>query len=234
MNHKVVSHDQWIAARKDLLTKEKQFAHQREDLARQRRELPWEKVEKAYTFESAKGKESLADLFEKRSQLVVYHFMFAPEWDEGCPHCSFWADNFNGVDVHMNHRDVTFVAISRAQISKIEAFKKRMGWNFKWVSSGGNDFNYDYFASFKPEERKNGTAFYNYEQTKDQHSDREGISVFYKDGQGALFHTYSTFARGIDPVNGAYQFLDLVPKGRDEASLEFSQSWVRYHDRYKD
>jgi predicted dithiol-disulfide oxidoreductase (DUF899 family) len=160
--------------------------------------------------------------------------MFDPKGDAGCPHCSFWADNFNGIDVHLKHRDVTLVAVSRAPLAKLEAFKRRMGWTFKWVSSGDTDFNYDYQASFTPKDIQAGTVFYNYATTSMNMSDREGVSVFYKDGDGAVFHTYSSYARGIDMLNGAYHFLDLAPKGRDEDRLEFTQSWVRHHDRYED
>ena len=234
MNHKVVSHSEWLNARKEFLAKEKEFTKMRDELSRKRRELPWEKVEKSYTFEGPKGKEALADLFGKNSQLLVYHFMFAPDWNEGCPSCSFWADNFNPNIVHLNQRNVSFVAISRAPITKIEAFRKRMGWNFKWLSSGANDFNYDYYVSFTPEEAKDGTPFYNYKKEKMPHQDREGASVFYKDDKGTIFHTYSAYARGIDLMNAAYNWLDITPKGRDEQDLPFSQDWVRYHDRYKD
>jgi predicted dithiol-disulfide oxidoreductase (DUF899 family) len=189
-------------------------------LSRQRRELPWERVEKTYVFDAPHGKRTLADLFEGRSQLVVYHFMFDPTWDEGCKHCSFWADNFNPNVVHLNHRGVSFVAISRAPLAKIEAFKKRMEWSFPWVSSGEGDFNYDYHVSFTPETIRNGRVFYNYETTNMGMADREGVSVFYKDEDGAMFHTYSCYARGIDMMNTAYQFLDLVPRGRDEKASE--------------
>ncbi len=232
-NHPVVSHEQWLAARTALLAQEKAFTRAKDDLNRQRRALPWERVEKTYAFEGAKGKETLADLFAGRSQLIVYHFMFPPEWDEGCKHCSFWADHYDGPGVHLNYRDVTFVAVSRASLAKIAAFKKRMGWRFKWLSSANTDFNYDYQASFTPQEVENGAMFYNYQNTDAGMSDREGISVFYKDSRGAVFHTYSCYARGIEVVNGTYHFLDLVPKGRDE-DPDDTQSWVRYHDRYQD
>jgi predicted dithiol-disulfide oxidoreductase (DUF899 family) len=232
--HPVVSHEEWLSARTAFLAKEKEFTRLRDELSRQRRELPWEKVDKQYVFDGPSGKETLAELFENRSQLIVYHFMFAPDWDEGCPHCSFWADNFNGISVHLNHRDVTFVAISRAPLAKIESFKKRMGWSFKWVSSFQSDFNFDYQASFTPEEVQSGTAFYNYRRMDPYDMDREGTSVFYKNESGAVFHTYSCYARGIDMMNGTYHYLDLVPKGRDEEGLEGPQAWVRYHDRYED
>jgi predicted dithiol-disulfide oxidoreductase (DUF899 family) len=232
MNHPVVSHDEWLAARKAFLTKEKEFTHLRDELNRQRRELPWEKVEKPYVFDGPDGTQALSDLFEGRSQLIVYHFMFPPEWEEGCPHCSFWADNFNDVIVHLNQRDVTFVAISRAPLAKIEAFEKRMGWTFKWLSSGGGDFNYDLGASFRPEEVASGAPVYNFGTAKPGFTDREGVSVFYKDRNGDIFHTYSAFMRGIDMFNTAYHYLDIAPKGRDEDGLKFTQAWVRHHDRY--
>jgi predicted dithiol-disulfide oxidoreductase (DUF899 family) len=232
-NHPVVSHKEWLAARTAFLVKEKEFTRLREDLSRQRRELPWEKVEKTYVFDGPTGKETLADLFEQRSQLVVYHFMFSPEWDEGCPHCSFWADHYDGMAVHLIQRDVSFVVISRAPLPKIQSFRKRMGWRFKWLSSSQTDFNRDYQASFSPEDIESGSVFYNYQHVNMEMADREGISVFFRDGSRTVFHTYSTYARGIDMVNPTYQFLDLVPKGRDE-NAEFPQDWVRHHDRYGD
>ena len=234
MTHKVVSREEWLAVRTAFLTKEKEFTRLRDELSRERRALPWVRVEKTYTFDGPRGRETLADLLDGRSQLVVYHFMFSPEWDEGCKHCSFWADNFNGIDVHLKNRDVSFVAISRAPLAKIEAFRKRMGWTFKWLSSSGTDFNYDFHASFTPEALRSGSAVYNYAKLEMDISDREGISVFYKDEGGAVFHTYSCYARGIDLVNGAYNFLDLVPKGRDEEGHEFAQFWVQDHDAYED
>jgi predicted dithiol-disulfide oxidoreductase (DUF899 family) len=230
--HSVVSHDEWIKARTAFLKKEKEFTGLRDKLSRQRRELPWELVEKKYVFDGPSGKQPLSELFENRSQLIVYHFMFNPASEEGCKHCSFWADNFNDIVVHLNHRDATFVAISRAALAKIEAFKKRMGWSFKWLSSSQNDFNYDYQASFAPEATASGTVFYNYANQKMNMSDREGVSIFHKDASGAVFHTYSAYARGIDMLNTAYHYLDLTPKGRDEG--DSPQSWVRFHDRYED
>jgi len=229
--HPVVSRDKWLAARKRFLKKEKAFTRQRDALSGQRRALPWENVDKPYAFDGPNGKESLADLFQGRSQLVVYHFMFPPEWDEGCPSCSFWADNFNAVIVHLEHRDTSFVAISRAPLAKITRFKQRMGWSFKWVSSAPSDFNYDYQVSFRPDEVKGGKALYNYGTIVPGMSDREGVSVFYRDPSGAVFHTYSSYARGIDMLNTAYNYLDLVPKGRDE-DPDDTQGWVAYHDRY--
>ena len=194
--------------------------------------MPWERVEKPYRFEGPSGALSLVDLFDGRSQLIVYHFMLGPDWAEGCKSCSFWADNFNGIPVHLNHRDVTFTAVSRAPLAKISAYKKRMGWSFPWVSSHGSDFNFDYHVSFAPGEVAEGKAYYNYEVRPIGASDEQGISIFYKDEGGEVFHTYSCHGRGIDMVNGAYHFLELVPKGRDEDGLEFSMEWVRRHDQY--
>jgi predicted dithiol-disulfide oxidoreductase (DUF899 family) len=233
-HHAVVSHEAWLAARTAFLAEEKRFTRLRDELSRQRRELPWERVDKEYVFDGPNGREPLAELFGDRSQLIVYHFMFSPAWDEGCKHCSFWADNFDGIDVHLKHRDVSFVAISRAPLAKIDAFKKRMGWSFKWMSSFESDFNFDYQASFTAEARARGAALYNYSTMDIGEEDREGASVFYRDEHGAVFHTYSCYARGIDMLNGAYHYLDLVPKGRDEDRLEFTQAWVNYHDRYRD
>jgi predicted dithiol-disulfide oxidoreductase (DUF899 family) len=224
----VVGHDEWLAARKELLTKEKEFTRARDELTRQRRELPWERVEKEYVFEGPDGKESLAHLFDGRSQLVVYHFMFDPEDDAGCPVCSFWADNFDPIVQHLAHRDVTMIAISRAPFSKLAPYKQRMGWSFKWVSSAGNEFNHDYGVYFEPDEREQ--LVYNYATLPPRNPDREGASVFAKDENGDVFHTYSAYARGIDLVNTAYNYLDLVPKGRDEG--HGATSWVRRHDEY--
>jgi predicted dithiol-disulfide oxidoreductase (DUF899 family) len=229
-HHTVVSHDQWLEARKALLVKEKEFTRLREELSRERRALPWEAVAKNYSFEGPGGKQSLAELFAGRNQLVVYHFMFGPDWEAGCAHCSFWADNFNEIIVHLNQRDVTMIAVSRAPYSKLAAYAKRMGWSFKWASSNGTDFNFDYQASFTPEEIAAKKALYNFTVQDPGMSEREGISVFCKDESGRLFHTYSTYARGIDIANTAYHYLDMVPKGRDEQGR--SQYWVRRHDEY--
>jgi predicted dithiol-disulfide oxidoreductase (DUF899 family) len=231
-SHKIVSQEEWLEARKRLLTQEKEATRLRDRLSQQRRELPWVRVEKNYVFDGVRGKESLADLFEGRSQLVVYHFMFAPDWKEGCRSCSFWADGFHAIGVHVIHRDVTMVAISRAPIEKLETFKRRMGWNFKWVSSGNNDFNYDYQVSFTLQELENEVQ-YNYTQQKTDTPDLPGVSVFYRDCNGDIFHTYSAYSRGIDILNPAYNYLDLVPKGRDEAELEWPMAWLRYHDQYE-
>jgi predicted dithiol-disulfide oxidoreductase (DUF899 family) len=233
MQHTVVSRDEWIAARQQLLSQEKEFTRLRDQLIQQRRDLPWERVEKKYVFEGPDGPQTLPELFARKSQLIVYHFMFGPDDDEGCSSCSFWADNFNGIGVHLKQRDVSFAAVSRAPFDKLVAFKKRMGWSFPWVSSSGTDFNHDYNVSFTPEELARGEGYYNYRLGSAGLPDREGTSVFYKDENGDVFHTYSAFARGIDMVNGAYQFLDLVPKGRDEAGHDFTQYWVRHHDRYE-
>ncbi len=232
--HKVVSHQEWLEGHKQLLLKEKEYTRAGDELARQRRELPWEQVTKEYVFEGLNGKESFAELFAGRSQLAVYHFMFAPDWEEGCKACSFWADNFNGIDVHLAHRDVTFLAISHAPIAKVESFKQRMGWSFKWVSAGENGFNYDYHVSFKPEEMARGEIFHNYETSKQVSPEHAGMSAFYKDSAGAIFHTYSCYARGLDALNGAYRWLDRMPKGRDEDGLAFTMSWARHHDKYDD
>jgi len=230
MRHQVVSKDEWITARKRLLSKEKEFTRLRDELSRERRELPWERVDKQYVFETAAGSRALPDLFEGRHQLVVYHFMFAPEWENGCKSCSFWADNFNGIVAHLKQRDVSFVAVSRAPWKKLHAFAQRMGWSFNWVSSGGNDFNFDYQVSFT-EQQIRGEVDYNYDKRKFPSTDAPGVSVFLRDGD-TVFHTYSSFGRGIDMLNTAYHYLDLVPKGRDEEDLPSTMAWVKLHDQY--
>lgn len=230
-DHRVVSHEEWLAARTAFLAREKEFTRRRDDLNRERRDLPWEIVTKQYTFEGPEGKQSLPELFDGRSQLVVYHFMFEPEWDAGCKHCSFWADNFNGIVVHVNHRDATFIAVSRAPLAKLDRYKRRMGWSFKWVSSFGSDFNFDYGVSFTPEQLASQEALYNYGTQKPGHAEREGASVFYQDATGKVFHTYSTYGRGIDMLNTAYHYIDLTPQGRDEGDTP--QRWVRRHDEYE-
>lgn len=233
-NHKVVSQEEWLSARKAHLAQEKEFTRLRDQLSQQRRELPWVKVEKTYVFDGPSGKETLSDLFAGRSQLLVYHFMFHPSWEAACKSCSFWADNYNGIVAHLNHRDVTLVAVAKATLEQIDAFKKRMGWSFKWVSSFSNDFNRDYQVSFTPEELAKGEMYYNYRMGKFGREEAPGISVFYKNEHGEVFHTYSCYSRGLDMVNGAYHLLDLAPKGRDEAGLSYPQEWVRHHDRYED
>jgi predicted dithiol-disulfide oxidoreductase (DUF899 family) len=225
--HKVVSREEWLKARKAHLAREKEFTRQRDALSRERRELPWVKVEKNYLFDGPKGKESLADLFDGRSQLIVYHFMFGPDWKEGCPSCSFLSDHSDAALVHLVHHDVMLVAVSRAPLPKIEAFKKRMGWRFNWVSSHGNDFNRDYHVWLPREEK--GAGYYNYEARGYPSEEAHGASVFFKDGSGDVFHTYSAYARGCDILLGAYNFLDMTPKGRNEAS---GMDWVRHHDKY--
>jgi predicted dithiol-disulfide oxidoreductase (DUF899 family) len=223
-----------VAARKELLRKEKEFSRLRDELSRQRRALPREKVEKNYVFDGPRGKEMLADLFAGRSQLIVYHFMFGPGWKEGCPSCSYLADHYDGAAIHLANRDVTLAVVSRTTLAEIETFKKRMGWQFKWVSSFGSDFNYDYHVSFTKDEKANGKVLYNYELGEFPSEEAPGASVFYKDEAGEIFHTYSSYARGLDILVGTYNFLDLAPKGRDEDGLAHSMAWVRHHDRYSD
>lgn len=229
----IVSPEEWVLARKKLLEKEKEFTRLRDELARRRRELPWEKVEKRYVFQGPDGEETLADLFEGRSQLIVYHFMFGPEWPEGCPSCSMAADHFDRSVVHLAERDVTLVAVSRARLPQIEAFQKRMGWRFKWVSSYGNDFNRDYRVSFTRDEMAQGKVPYNYGLNAFPSEEAPGASVFYKDGNGDVFHTYSAYARGVEELLGVYSLIDWTPKGRDEGDLPYPMAWVRHHDRYE-
>ena len=232
-NHKVVSGADWILARKQLLIEEKEFNRLRDRLSQRRRDLPWERVENEYSFDGPTGKRTLAELFDGRSQLIVYHFMFAPEWEEGCKSCSFWADNFNGIVVHLNHRDVTMLAISRAPLAKLQGYAKRLGWTFPWYSSQGSDFNYDFHVSFTPQQTAAGEGIYNYGPLEYNMSDLVGISVFAKNESGEVFHTYSTYSRGVDMLNVAYHYLDLVPKGRDEDALKHTMEWVRRHDQYE-
>jgi predicted dithiol-disulfide oxidoreductase (DUF899 family) len=232
MTHTVVSHDKWLKARKALLAKEKEFSRQRDALSAARRDLPWVKIEKNYVFEGPNGKETLAELFGGKSQLIVYHFMLGPGWIQGCPSCSFLADHFDGANIHLAQRDVTLVVVSRAPLFEIEAYKKRTGWKFKWVSSYGSDFNRDFHVSFTPEEKASGKVEYNYEMTEFPSEEAPGLSAFIKEN-GAVFHTYSSYARGLDILLGAYNFLDLAPKGRDEGSLPWSMAWVRRHDEYE-
>jgi predicted dithiol-disulfide oxidoreductase (DUF899 family) len=231
MDHQVVSHDEWLAARRRLLEKEKEFTRQGDEFSRQVRDLPWEAVTKEYVFDGQNGRETLQDLFGGRSQLVVYHFMFHPDDKVGCPHCSLRADGFSGVIPHLNQRDVTMVVVSRAPYSKLVDYQKRMGWNFKWVSSGGSDFNFDFQTSFTPEEMEAKRAMYNYALRDPLAREREGHSIFYKDESGAIFHTYSCYDRGNDKLNIHYHYLDLVPKGRDEGGR--GPYWVRRRDEYK-
>ena len=232
--HTVVAHDEWVEARKALLAKEKEFTRLRDELSQRRRDLPWETVEQDYVFEGPDGKESLSELFDGRRQLIVYHFMFGPDWEEGCKSCSFLADHYDPAIVHLNQRDVSLVTVSRAPLETLLAFQKRMGWRFKWVSSLGSDFNWDYQASFKPEDVEGQQVYYNYRVGAFPMGEGPGISVFYKDDAGGIFHTYSAYARGLDIFLGTYNLLDIVPRGRDEADLPYTMEWIRHHDRYDD
>lgn len=227
--HPIVSHEAWLAASRELLAKEKEFTQLRDELSRERRALPWEKVEKEYSFETPKGRVALADLFGGHSQLLVYHLMFGPDWNEACKNCSFWADNFNGIDVHLAQRDTALVAVSRAPLAKLQAYAKRMGWTFRWVSSGESDFNFDYKVSSPPGEDE---VDYNFGTMKVGPGEMPGLSAFRRGDDGAIYHTYSTYARGIEMANGAYHLLDLTSKGRDEAGLPFTMSWVKRRDQY--
>ncbi len=233
-NHKTVSREEWLEARKELLAREKELTRLRDQLSEQRRELPWQEVEKAYMFEGPDGEVALADLFDGRSQLIVQHFMYGPEWQEGCPSCSFWADNYDPIIVHLHQRDVSMAAVSRAPIAQLQGYRERMGWSFLWVSSLDNDFNFDYHVSFTPEEQESGESYYNYGTARFPSEEAPGFSVFYKDPDGRIFHTYSVYSRGLDPLNSAYQYLDLVPKGRDEQDLPYGMAWLRRHDQYED
>ncbi len=231
-DHEVVSRGEWLEARKALLAKEKALTRQRDSLSAERRALPWVRVEKEYFFDAPGGRETLSDLFDGRSQLIVQHFMFGPGWSEGCVGCSFQADHIDGATVHLEHRDVTLVVVSRAPLPELQAFRKRMSWRFKWVSSYGSDFNYDYHVSFTREELAKGKVLYNYELRELQSEDLPGVSVFCRNPAGEVFHTYSSYARGNELLLGTYNYLDLVPKGRDEAGLSPPMAWLRHHDRY--
>jgi predicted dithiol-disulfide oxidoreductase (DUF899 family) len=232
VNHPVVSRERWIAERKALLAREKELTRLRDQIAGERRALPWERIEKDYTFDTPEGRRTLADLFEDRHQLLVQHFMFGPGWQQGCPSCSFMADHTDGMNVHLAHRDITLVAISRAPLADIERFRQRMGWQFKWVSSHDSDFNHDFGVSFTPEEQAKGEVYYNYGMRPFPTEEAPGISVFYKDDAGNVFHTYSTYGRGVEVMMGTYNLMDLMPKGRDEEDVPHKMQWVRHHDRY--
>jgi predicted dithiol-disulfide oxidoreductase (DUF899 family) len=232
-SHKIVSREEWIEARKAHMAREKELTRLREELSEERRQLPWVKVDKDYVFEGPNGKLGLANLFKGRPQLVVQHVMFAPEWDAACKSCSFWVDGFERMVPHLAARDTAMVAVSRAPIDKLEAFKKRMGWTFDWVSSGANDFNYDYGVSFTREQIDAGKAEYNYGTTRLYGDELPGISTFFRDETGNIFHTYSTYARGLDMMNAAYQYLDLTPLGRHENGLPYPMDWVRLRDQYQ-
>lgn len=232
--HVTGTREEWLAARLELLKAEKELARHRDEVARRRRQLPWVRMDKVYTFDAPEGKRSLAELFEGRSQLIVQHFMLGPGWEQGCPSCSFMADHTDGMLVHLAHRDVTFVAISRAPLAEIERFRRRMGWQFKWVSSHGSAFNHDFHVSFTPEEQAGGEVYYNYQLQPFESEELPGISVFYTDDAGDVFHTYSTYRRGVEVMMGTYSLLDLTPKGRDERDVPNKMEWVRHHDRYPD
>lgn len=231
--HSIVSQSAWLAARKDLLTREKELTRHRDAVDEARRALPWVKVEKEYLFEGPNGRETLSDLFGGRSQLVVQHFMFGPDWKEGCIGCSFKSDHIDGALPHLEHHDVSFVSISRAPLAAINAFKERMGWRFKWVSSYASDFNFDFNVSFTQEAAESRTVFYNYETRPFESEELSGDSVFYKDEAGVVYHTYSTFGRGDEMLDTAYMYLDLTPKGRNETGPRFNlMDWVLHHDKY--
>ena len=231
-NNTVVSRNEWLAARKQILVREKELTRLRDRLSADRRNLPWVRIGKPYVFDGPDGKETLADLFGGRSQLIVKHFMFGPDWKEGCVGCSFHADHMAGALMHLGQRDVTLLCVSRAPLAEIEAFRRRMGWQFKWVSSFGSDFNYDFNVSFTESDAAAGTMYYNYEQREFLSDEMSGVSVFYKDAAGDIFHTYSSFARGNEGFLGTYHYLDIVPKGRDETGNGNLGDWVRHHDKY--
>lgn len=230
----IVDRASWLDARLAHLTDEKEFTRRRDELSRQRRALPWVEVDADYRFESDDGPRTLSDLFEGRSQLLVYHFMLGPGWDEGCPSCSFWADGYDGTVAHLAARDTTLVAVSRGSLAEIESYKTRMGWSFPWYSSSGSDFNFDMGVSFRAEDMADGTARYNFGTSPVHGDEMPGISVFNRTDEGSVLLSYQTFARGLDMLNGTYHMLDLTPKGRDEAQLDFSMGWLRRHDAYDD
>lgn len=232
MKPNIATGEGWLSERLELLEAEKDLVRHSDEVARQRRQLPWVKVHKVYTFDTPEGKSTLADLFEGRSQLVVQHFMFGPGWKQGCPSCSFMADHTDGMNVHLANRDVTFVAVSRAPLDEIDRFRRRLGWQFTWVSSFGSDFNYDFHVSFMPEEQAKDQVYYNFGTHPFECEELPGISVFCKDDAGDVFHTYSTYRRGVEVMMGTYRLLDLTPKGRDEREVSNKMEWVRHHDRY--
>ena len=232
--HPVVPPDRWLAARQSLLAHEKELTRLRDQIARERRALPWVHVSKNYMFDAPEGRRlSLAELFQGRRQLMVQHFMLGPGWEQGCPSCSFMADHVAGMELHLAHRDTSFVAVSRAPLAEIERFRQRMGWQFKWVSSHGSDFNHDFGVSFSPEQVAGGAVPYNYQVQAFPSDEAPGVSVFYKDDVGTVFHTYSTYGRGVEVMMGTYDMLDLTPKGRDEHNPAYPMDWVRHHDRYE-
>ena len=233
IDHPVVSRERWIAQRKALLAREKELTRLKDEIARERRALPWVRLEKRYVFDAPEGRRTLAELFEGRSQLVVQHFMFAPGWEAGCRSCSFMADHIDGARPHLAQRDVTLVVVSRAPLADLERYRRRMGWQFTWVSSHGSDFNHDFGVSFTPEERARGEVDYNYGLRPFPQEEAPGLSAFYRDEAGDVFHTYSTYGRGVELMMGAYSVLDIAPKGRDELALPYTMAWVRHHDRYE-
>ncbi|AMO92756.1 hypothetical protein CFter6_0025 [Collimonas fungivorans] len=232
-NHPVVSSERWLSERKTLLAREKELMRLHDQVARERRALPWERVEKDYVFDTTEGRRTLSELFDGRRQLLVQHFMLGPGWEEGCPSCSFMADHTDGMNVHLAQRDITLIAISRAPLAEIARFRQRMGWQFRWASSHGSDFNYDFNISFTPEERAKGEVSYNYVTQSFPHEEAPGVSVFYKDDAGDIFHTYSTYGRGVEVMMGAYNMMDLTPEGRGERDVPHKMEWVRHHDRYE-
>ena len=232
-NHPVVSHDDWLARRRALLAREKELTRLGDQVARERRALPWVRVAKDYVFDTPDGPRALAELFDGRRQLMVQHFMLAPGWEHGCKSCSFMTDHLVGTEIHLRQRDLTVLLVSRAPLVEIERFRHRMGWPLKWVSTSGNDFNQDFCVSFPPDQRVGGEVFYNYGMTAFPHEEAPGISFFYKDDAGAVFHTYSTFGRGVEAMMGSYDLLDMAPKGRDEDGDDYGMQWVRHHDRYE-
>jgi predicted dithiol-disulfide oxidoreductase (DUF899 family) len=233
LDHPVVSQSEWQRACRDFLAKEKELTRLSDEVARQRRELPWTKVDKEYVFDSPQGKKSLWDLFGERCQLATYHFMLGPDSTEGCKGCSYVTDHMDGALEHLGGRDLSLVLVSRASLDRIGAFKRRMGWHLPWVSSGGNDFNHDFAVSFTPEEVASGAKLYNFGTRAPYSEENPGMSFFYKDPSGAIFHTYSIYARGLDALLGTYVILDRAPKGRDEEGLPMSMDWVRHHDKYQ-
>lgn len=232
MEHRTATRDHWLSERTALLVREKEYNRARDALSAARRELPWVLVTKDYRFDSDNGEITLADMFRGQNQLVVYHFMFGTDWDQGCTSCSFWIDNLNGIDVHLAARDTTLVMVSKGPLAKLHAYRDRMGWTLPWYSSANSDFNEDYHVTFPQADRDAGDVTYNYRKTHMGMSDMTGISVFAEDHEGAIYHTYSTYSRGVDMLNGAYHILDLTPKGRDEADLTFSMGWLKRHDEY--
>lgn len=234
MSHPIVSREEWLAARIKHLEDEKAFTRARDALSARRRALPWVRVEKSYRFQTPDGEQSLADLFGPHSQLIIVHFMFGPDWEQGCPSCSFCADGYDGLDIHLAHRDTAFVAVSNTSLEKIERYRARMGWSFRWISSMGSDFNRDFQVSFTADEIASGEVYYNYAQRRFPATEAPGISVFHRPEPGTIVHTYSTYGRGMDMLIATYHLMDLLPKGRDEDGLEFTMAWVRRHDQYDD